>query len=378
MPDLTLVLLGAGNSTRFNQKFKKQWMRIGEDPLWLFVAKRLQTFADFKQIIVVANKEEIEYMKNFADYKFVPGGKERQISLQNALLQVDSKYVLVTDVARACVQKRVVDDLIENRTKADIIVPYIKVSDTVHYKNSFLDRDKLKLIQTPQLSQTKILKNALNTTEIFTDDSTAILKNGGTVFYVEGDTSATKLTYANDLSKLECLQKPCKDIFTGIGYDVHPFENDKDMFLCGVRIDVPYGFKAHSDGDVAIHAIIDALLGSIGAGDIGELFPDSDNRYKNIDSKILLKKVCNFVSNVGCDIVNIDITVIAQKPKLSDYKKSMRKNISKLLNIPYVKVNIKATTTEKLGFVGREEGVAVEAIANTKYTDWTSKQEDSI
>ena len=378
MPDLTLVLLGAGNSTRFNQKFKKQWMRIKEEPLWLFVTKRLQTFINFKKIIVVANEEEIEYMKNFADYEFVPGGKERQISLKNALSKVDTKYLLVTDVARACIKKRVVDDLIRNKTKADIIVPYIKVPDTVHYKNGFLDRDELKLIQTPQLSQTKILKNALDTTEIFTDDSTAILKNGGTVFYVEGDTSATKLTYADDLSKLECLQKPCKDTFTGIGYDVHPFENNKDMFLCGVKIDVPYGFKAHSDGDVAIHAIIDALLGSIGAGDIGELFPDSDNRYKNIDSKILLKKVCDFVSNVGYDIVNIDITVIAQKPKLSNYKTSMRKSISRLLDIPYAKVNIKATTTEKLGFVGREEGVAVEAVVNTKYTDWTLLQEKNI
>ncbi len=378
MPDLTLVLLGAGNSTRFNQKFKKQWMRIGDNPLWFFVAERLQSFAKFKQIVIVANEQEIKYMKNFAEYRFVSGGKERQISLKNALEKVDTKYVLVTDVARACITKKVMNDLIKNRKKADIIVPYIKVSDTVHYKNSFLNRDDIKLIQTPQLSDAKILKKALDTTKIFTDDSTAILQNGGTVFYIDGDISATKLTYKEDLLKLKCLQKPSQDIFVGTGYDVHQFEQQKDMFLCGIKIDVPYGFKAHSDGDVAIHAIIDALLGSVGAGDIGELFPDNDDKYKGIDSKILLQKVYEFISVIGYEIINIDITIIAQKPKLLHYKKKMRESIAKLLNLPFSKVNIKATTTEKLGFIGREEGIAVEVITHTKYIDWTLLQENRI
>jgi len=370
LPDLTLVLLGAGNSTRFNQDFKKQWMRIKDDPLWLFVAKRFQSFAKFQKIIIVANKKEIEYMKNFASYEFVEGGKERQLSLKNALSKVDTKYTLVSDIARACVQKRVVEDLIANKDKADVVVPYISVNDTVHYRNDFLNRDDIKLIQTPQLSKTKALKKALNSDEIFTDDSTAILKSGGKVHYIKGDKDAAKLTYIDDIRKLPCLQPPSLETFVGFGYDVHPFEEQKDMYLGGVKIDVPYGFKAHSDGDVALHALIDALLGAAGAGDIGELFPDNDNRYKNIDSKLLLEEVCNFLKNVGYQIVNLDITIIAQKPKLSNYKQKMRRAISQITKIPPSRVNIKATTTEKLGFIGKEEGVASKAIASLKYINW--------
>jgi len=375
LPDLTLVLLGAGNSTRFNQKFKKQWMRIEDDPLWLFVTKRLDSFADFKHIIVVANEQEINYMKNYADYKFIGGGNERQISLKNALLNVKTKYTLVTDVARACIDKRLIDDLIANKDNGDIVVPYINVYDTVHYKGDAIDRGDVKLIQTPQLSKTNILQKALNTKHIYTDDSTAVLKAGGKVCYIKGDENAAKLTYKNDLNRLKCLKPPKNDIFSGIGYDVHPFEKDKKMYLCGVEIDSPYGFKAHSDGDVAIHALIDSLLGAIGGGDIGEIFPDNDERYKNIDSKILLKKVSDFIVSVGYEIVNTDITILAQKPKLLKYKRQMRKTISSILEIPTSKVNIKATTTERLGFIGREEGVAVEAISSVKYADWTPSKE---
>ncbi len=371
LPDLTLVLLGAGNSTRFNQKFKKQWMRIKDDPLWLFVAKRFSFFADFADIVIVANKNEIDYMKNFADFTFVEGSNERQLSLKNALAVVKTPYVLVSDIARACVQERVIRELIANKECADTIVPYISVSDTVHYQNRSLNREELKLIQTPQLSKTSILKTALNSNEIFTDDSSAVLKSGGKVSYIKGDIKTAKLTYMDDIEKLPCLKPPSQDTFVGFGYDVHPFEENKEMFLCGVKLDTDYGFKAHSDGDVALHALIDSLLGAIGAGDIGELFPDNDDLYKDIDSKKLLKNVYNFLSKVGYEILNIDITIIAQKPKILRYKQKMRSSVAKILDLPPSKINIKATTTEKLGFIGRKEGVGVNAVANLKYYDWT-------
>ena len=144
------------------------------------------------------------------------------------------------------------------------------------------------------------------------------------------------------------------------------------MVLCGVSIDdVDYGFKAHSDGDVAIHALIDAILGAAGAGDIGELFPDTDDSFKDIDSKILLEACVRRVNRYGFDIVNADITIIAQAPRLGAYKPRMKAKIAEILGIAPFRVNIKATTTEKLGFVGRKEGVAVMATANLKYFDWT-------
>lgn len=145
------------------------------------------------------------------------------------------------------------------------------------------------------------------------------------------------------------------------------------MYLGGINIDVPYGFKAHSDGDVLIHSVIDALLGASGAGDIGEFFPDTDDEFKNIDSKILLQEIVKFIYNVGYEIVNVDLTIIAQQPKINPYKNEIKKTIASLLNLEKQFVNIKATTAEKLGFIGRKEGVAVQSIATLKYYDWTKK-----
>jgi len=146
------------------------------------------------------------------------------------------------------------------------------------------------------------------------------------------------------------------------------------MYLCGVPIDAKFGFKAHSDGDVAIHALIDALLGAAGFGDIGEFYPDTDSQYAGVDSCILLGDTVQTLRDCGLRIGNVDLTIIAQAPKLLPYKERMRHRIAELLGIQSNFVNIKAATAERLGFLGREEGVAVEAIANLTYFDWTQKQ----
>jgi 2-C-methyl-D-erythritol 4-phosphate cytidylyltransferase/2-C-methyl-D-erythritol 2,4-cyclodiphosphate synthase len=139
------------------------------------------------------------------------------------------------------------------------------------------------------------------------------------------------------------------------------------MYLCGVPIDVKFGFKAHSDGDVAIHALIDALLGASGMGDIGELYPDDDDSFAGIDSTKLLRDTTLRIKSYGFEIVNIDMTIVAQTPRLKEYKQAMRKNRASILGIAPQFVNIKATTSEKLGFIGRKEGVSVHAVANLKY-----------
>ena len=375
MPDLTLILLGAGNSSRFGIKAKKQWLRCEDEPLWLFLANRLKNRLNINNIIIVANKNEISYMKNFADFTYVEGGSERQLSLKNAIEKVETEYVMVSDVARVCLDDYLLQRLMQNINKADIIVPYLGVADTVHYQDKLIDRNKVKLIQTPQISRTKTLQKALESEKIFTDDSSAVLATGGSIKYIKGSNKAIKLTYFNDLNQINCLKPPSNDTFCGLGYDVHRFADDKKMFLGGVEIDVPYGFEAHSDGDVALHALCDALLGAIGYGDIGELFPDNDKKYKNIDSKELLKKVVLFLYSVGYKINNIDLTIIAQKPKITPYKEKMKKTISTILQIPTYKINIKATTTEKMGFIGRGEGVATQAIVGLGYFDWSKEIE---
>lgn len=371
MSNVTLLILCAGNSSRFALQCKKQWLRTENSPLWLFVTKRLQNISSFDKIIIASHKNELNYMENFTDeYTFVEGGDTRQESMKNALEKVDSDYVMVTDVARACIPEEVIHDLIASKEEADCIVPTLNVSDTVIFQEDTINRDEVKLIQTPQLSKLSVLKKALDTDIEFTDDSSAIKNIGGKIKYIKGSIKSKKLTFEEDIEAIECLKAPSKNFFTGTGFDIHPFEDNKKMFLGGIEIDVPYGFKAHSDGDVLIHSVIDALLGACGAGDIGEFFPDTDEKYANIDSKVLLKDIVSFIYSVGYEIINVDLTIIAQKPKINPYKKEIKTKIAKLLNIEKQFVNIKATTAEKLGFIGRAEGVAVQSIATLKYYDW--------
>ncbi|WP_457560949.1 bifunctional 2-C-methyl-D-erythritol 4-phosphate cytidylyltransferase/2-C-methyl-D-erythritol 2,4-cyclodiphosphate synthase [Caminibacter sp.] len=364
--NITLIILSAGNSTRFNYPVKKQWIRIDKKPLWLFVADRLNSCFNFKKTVITANPEEKRVYEKMCDYEIVEGASERQLSLKNALEKVDTEYVMVTDVARACIPEEIILSLIENIEGHDCIVPFLKPVDTVVYEDKTIDRNSVKLIQTPQLSKTPILKKALKSDEIFTDERAAIEAIGGKIKYIEGSEKSRKITYFKDLN-LPCLKPPSNIILTGMGYDTHRFEENKKMFLGGVEIDVDYGFKAHSDGDVAIHALIDALLGAAGFGDIGEFFPDTDKRYKNASSVKLLEYVRDFLIKTGFEIINTDVTIIAQKPKLKDYKTKIQRNLSHILN---AQVNIKATTNEKMGFIGRAEGVGVIASANLKYKDW--------
>jgi len=371
LSDLTLVLLAAGSSSRFELDVKKQWLRINHQPLWQFVAQKLQNTQLFSKIIITSSGDDIEFMKNYADYTFVEGSSTRQKSLQNALKEVDTEYVLVSDIARSCISEEFLQTIISKKSSSDCIVPFLKVTDTIVYKNETINRDEVKRIQTPQLSRTSVLKNALNTDKDYTDESSSIVANGGTREFILGDEAAHKITYISDLKKIPCLEKPSTDTLSGNGFDVHAFDDKGEMWLGGVKIESEFGFKAHSDGDVAIHSLIDALLGAAGMGDIGMMFPDSDAAFKGIDSKELLKRVVTKIHNFGFVIVNVDITIAAEKPRVGKYKLEMRRVLAEILRIDASRVNVKATTTEKLGFIGRGEGVGVIANANLKYFDWT-------
>lgn len=370
MSNTTLILLGAGSSTRFGTNVKKQWLITDETPLWLHVAEQFEKSADFDEIIIVSSEVEINYMKNFASYTYIAGGDSRQASLSNALKHVTSPYVLVSDIARCCIPTDMIQRILDAKTQASCIVPVLPLTDTLYLNNKPIDREEVRIIQTPQLSVTKMLKQALETESLFTDDSSAIASLGENIYFVEGSPKAHKLTTREDLEKLSCLQTPSNKTLTGFGIDIHPFEPGKQMFLCGVPIDVEYGFKAHSDGDVAIHALIDALLGAAGMGDIGELYPDTEDAYAGADSKVLLQDIVKRITSFGYTIGNIDLTIMAEAPKLLPYKEAMRKTLSSLLGLRKNFVNIKATTAEKLGFVGRKEGVTVHAVATLTYTNW--------
>jgi 2-C-methyl-D-erythritol 4-phosphate cytidylyltransferase/2-C-methyl-D-erythritol 2,4-cyclodiphosphate synthase len=373
--DISLIVLSAGESNRFTTKTKKQWLRSGNLPLWLSTANLLASNYAFKDVIVTGNSDDLRYMYKFCDFKIVKGGTTRQNSLINALQYVQSEHVLVNDAARCAVPNSLTQRILKEGGNADIIVPYLSVTDTVAYEEKTINRDKIKLIQTPQLSKTKILKAALASGGEFTDESSAISAYGGSVKYILGDIRAEKLTFKDTRhSPLLFITPPLKQTFTGIGFDTHAYEKNKPMYLGGVKIEESYGLKAHSDGDALIHALIDALLGAAGAGDIGEWFPDTNMKYKNINSVKLLENIVQFLTRVGFEIVHCDITVIAQKPKISPFKDAISKKLASVLNISPSHINIKATTTENMGFIGREEGIAVQAVATLKYYDWTTDE----
>ena len=373
MNDITLVLLGAGSASRFDLPPKKQWLWTGSHPLWLKVANEFQTLYRFKETIIVSSQDDIEIMSNFSEYHFVVGGESRQESLNNALKTVQTPYVLVSDIARCCLDVDMIKRIISAKRSRSCVIPTLKVVDTLYFDGSPIDREKSQIIQTPQLSCTETLKEALSTDVEFSDDSSAVASMGGEVIFVEGSTKAHKLTTVEDLTKLKCLERPSNRALVGFGIDIHPFEEGKPMVLCGVEIESDFGFKAHSDGDVAIHAVIDALLGAGGLGDIGEFYPDTSETYKGADSKELLLDTVKRLKGIGYVIGNVDITIIAQTPRLLAYKKMMRFKLASLLDLTPNLVNIKATTAEKLGWIGRKEGVAVEAVATLYYYDWTQR-----
>jgi 2-C-methyl-D-erythritol 4-phosphate cytidylyltransferase/2-C-methyl-D-erythritol 2,4-cyclodiphosphate synthase len=372
--DITLVVLCAGESSRFELSVKKQWIRLDDEPLWLNVSRKLSSYSNFQKTIVIGHKNELSYMENFSDdFVFVTGGDSRQQSIVNALEHVTTEYVMITDVARCCVPQSVIMNLINHKSEASIIVPVLNVSDTVIYENNTINRENVKIIQTPQLSQTNILKKATLSNVEFTDDSSAIKSIGGTVKYITGSQKSIKITFGEEMNNLTCLKHPNSNTFLGNGIDIHQFEKNKQMVLGGVKIESDVGFKAHSDGDVLIHSVIDSLLGACGAGDIGEFFPDTNPEYKGSDSKELLEYIVKFITNVGYQIINIDLTILAEKPKINPHKKAIKNTMAKLLKIEKQKINIKATTAEKMGFVGREEGVVVLSSATLKYYDWTKR-----
>ena len=374
MSDITLILLGAGSASRFKLPPKKQWLWVEGQPLWLKVANDFQSINAFKNTIVVSSKNDIQGMSNFSEFTFVEGGNSRQQSLKNALKDVTTPYVLVSDIARCCLDGDMIKRVISAKKNKACVVPTLPMVDTLYLDNRPIDRDGVKIIQTPQLSCTQTLQKALNSKHEFTDDSSAVAFMGGEIIFVEGSAKAHKLTTLEDLAKMTCLTAPSKRALIGFGIDIHPFEKGKQMVLCGIEIDSPFGFKAHSDGDVAIHALIDALLGAAGLGDIGEFYPDTSDDYKNADSKELLKDTVKRLKDFGYVIGNVDLAIIAQTPKLLNYKKAMRFKLANLLNIKPNLVNIKATTAEKLGWIGRKEGVAVEAVATLYYYDWTTNE----
>jgi 2-C-methyl-D-erythritol 4-phosphate cytidylyltransferase/2-C-methyl-D-erythritol 2,4-cyclodiphosphate synthase len=324
-------------------------------------------------VVITGDRQIIAIADTFSKMTVaVAGGESRQASIKKGLTQIEYEHaiIVVHDGARPNVTEKVISEVIAKAAEFGAAIAAVEAVDTIKRAKEgrvieTLDRSELVRAQTPQAFRGELLRKAYAQDNLEgTDDASLIERLGHPVQIVKGDYRNIKVTLPEDVDYLKYLRGAGQMNYrVGSGYDVHRLVEGRKMILGGVEIPHAKGLDGHSDADVLLHAIMDAMLGAAGQGDIGRWFSDQDEKYSGISSMILLKRVDQIIKNAGYRLMNIDATVIAQKPKLADYIEKMELTIADALNIESDRVNIKATTTERLGFTGREEGIAAEAIA---------------
>jgi len=376
---LFLVLLAAGDSKRFKSDTPKPFYKINNKTLLEHSFNAFSDFINIKKTIIVYNKKHkkhINKVKLKNSIKIV-GGKTRQESTFKALRYIkkmNCKKVLIHDAARPNVSNEIIKKIVDGLKNNNAVVPTIKVNDAtkraeknIIFKN--IQRASLRFSQTPQgFEFNKIYKKHKENTNLDIDDDSALFtEHNEKVITINGSKSNLKITDIEDLQIFKNLKK--RETYSGIGFDIHKLVKGRKLYLGGIKISYPLGLEGHSDADPVLHAIIDSLLGACRMGDIGKLFSNKNKKYKNIRSTILLKKVIVLIKSKNFSINNIDINIIAQKPKIKKYSKKMIQLISKLCEININQINIKGKTTEKLGLIGKEKAIASEVITTVTKND---------
>lgn len=359
-----VVIAAAGASRRMGKGKNKVLLDLDGQPIVKTTAEKFIKHPDIDKVIVVCSKKDLEEMQRILgdNVDFVIGGDSRGESVYNGLKSVEGKFekVLIHDGARPYVSEKTISDALKNVRHSVGTVAGVKTIDTIKRCDESgriietPDRNYLFNAQTPQgFLLDEIIDAYENVGFELTDDAAVFEKNGGTTVITESDYKNKKITVEADLDNYVYL--------TGFGLDVHQLAENRKLVLGGVEIPHALGLLGHSDADVLLHAICDALLGAAGMGDIGKHFPDTDEQYKGISSMILLKHVYELLKQNGYEPINVSAVVCAQKPKLASYIPQMNKNIADALNLPVKRVNVAATTTEKLGFEGEEKGISARA-----------------
>ena len=374
---VAVIIAAAGQGKRLGAPVPKQYLKIGGEYV---IAKTIKAFEDIDEvdyIFVVTNDEyrkvcaDIVEAKGFGKVEgIIAGGSRRQDSVFNALQEINARkpgvsMVLIHDGARPFIGRDVILNVLEETERNGAAVACVAMKNSVRRMEQggstsvSVDRADYYSVQTPQGFRKSMLieayDKAYDESFIGTDDASIVEWAGYDISIVDGDYGNIKITTREDLPMENRV---------GTGFDVHPFAEERKLILGGVDIPYDRGLLGHSDADVLVHAVMDALLGAAALGDIGKHFPDSEEEYKDADSLVLLAKVRKMLEENFYNIGNIDVTLIAEKPKISPYIDEMRSNIATTLEIDRSRVNIKGTTTEILGFTGREEGVACEAVCS--------------
>jgi len=373
------IILACGESKRLKSKFPKQYIEIFEDIVLNHTIKIFLKNNEIAQILLVLNRKHKKYFNKIIVDKrilYTYGGNSRQKSVFYGLKYI-KKFkpinVLIHDANRPFTDMKLISEILKKLRKFKAVIPRIKIQDTIkkieNGKITPLNRNKIFALQTPQGFKFKeLLKKHIDANGTkFTDDSSLFDGTSKIITYIYGNNENIKITDKSDLKLAEKLYySKNKSNLIGLGIDFHRFNNKKGkLILCGVKIPFHKTLVAHSDGDLGYHAISDGILGAISGGDIGIHFPDTSKKNKNLNSSKILKYTYDLMKKkINRDIKNIDLTFIGEEPKFSKYQKKMKLNISKLLNLNLNQVNIKATTTEKMGPLGNKEGLGAFALVN--------------
>ena len=369
-----LILLAAGESKRLKSSVPKPYITVNNKKLLEHALNSFRDFRAIKKTVIVYNKKHKKHLNklNPKNTLKIAGGKTRQESTFKALKEIkkmNCKKVLIHDAARPFPSKKIINEIIKKLRTNHAVVPIIKVNDAtkrvekkIIFKN--IKRNSLRFSQTPQGFTFKKIyeKHEKNMNTPVDDDSALFTDDGEKVVSINGSKTNLKITDKEDLDIFKSLIKGKN--YSGIGFDVHRLVKGRKLYLGGIKIPFVSGLKGHSDADPVLHALIDSLLGACRLGDIGKLFSDKNKKYKNIRSTILLRKVIELIKSKNFSINNIDINIIAQKPKIKKYSKKMIQTISKLCEINPNEINIKGKTTEKLGLIGKGKAIASEVITS--------------
>ena len=361
------IILAGGESKRFKSNTPKPYYLYRGKPLFLHSVDKAKKSNKFKKIVLVINNKHKKFLRKvrLKSVKIIIGGKNRSESSLKALKSIINNKiskVFIHDAARPNFSLKLISNLFKGLEKNKCVVPVIKTNSSVKFKDKNklknIDRNKIYLTQTPQGFDYKTLLNLQKeTTSKITDDANLFIEANKKVKFINGEIGNSKITIRSDI-------KDKKNFKYGIGFDVHRLAPKRKLYLGGVKIPSPLGTLGHSDGDPVLHAVTDSILGACKMGDIGEKFSDKNKKYKNIRSTILLRKIINQIKLKNYTINNIDINIIAQKPKISKFKNKMIQSISKICKISSNKINIKGKTTEKLGLIGEEKAIACEVITS--------------
>jgi 2-C-methyl-D-erythritol 4-phosphate cytidylyltransferase/2-C-methyl-D-erythritol 2,4-cyclodiphosphate synthase len=372
-----LILLAGGTGRRLDNAkntVPKQFIKIGNYNLIEYFLRNLDQKIFNRIHIVVNNAMQKQYLstlkKDFSKHqiKFVNAGKERQLSSKKGVYSLQKycpKKVLIHDSARPLTSNKLMKRLLKSLDKYHSCAPFIVNNDFIKYKSkkNIFKHKKIMNIQTPQAFRFKsILKAHRFSKSYFEKDDTSLLeKIGIKTKFIKGEKFNFKITYLDDLDLFKKLKQ--SEFRSGIGYDIHKinYNSKKRLILCGVKISHP-PLIGHSDADVGYHAICDSILGALSLRDIGCYFNNNNKKWENADSKIFMQFCNQQLKRKKFHIVNLDINFICEKPKINKYVKQMKINISTLLKINKNKISIKATTNEKIGFIGKGEGIAAESI----------------